>query len=91
MADRPNELIAWRTLPGSEVNHAGSVHFDPRLPGPGTDVRVILRYEPPAGKPGAAIASLFGEEPSQQIEDDLRRFKQVMEAGEAASTGGMRR
>ena len=49
----PNELIAWRTLAGSEVNHAGSVHFEPLLPGPGTTVRVILRYEPPAGKPGA--------------------------------------
>jgi uncharacterized membrane protein len=86
----PNELIAWRTLPGSEVNHAGSVHFEPDLPGPGTTVRVILRYEPPAGKPGAMVASLFGEEPAQQITDDLRRFKQVMEAGDSMPAGGMR-
>ena len=86
----PDELIAWRTLPGSEVNHAGSVHFEPRLPGPGTTVRVILRYEPPAGRPGAIAASLFGEEPGQQIEDDLRRFKQVMEASEAIPGRGMR-
>jgi uncharacterized membrane protein len=77
----PNELIAWRTLAGAEVNHAGSVHFE-QSPGPDTTVRVVLRYEPPAGKPGALIARLFGEEPSQQIEDDLRRLKQVMEADE---------
>jgi len=87
--DIPNELIAWRTLPGSEVNHAGSVHFEPRLPGSGTVVRVVLRYEPPAGKPGALIASLFGEEPSHQIEDDLRRFRQMIEM-EGASIGSRR-
>lgn len=74
-----NELIAWRSLPGSDVNHAGSVHFTPALQG-GTEVRVVLSYEPPAGKLGAAVAKLLGEEPSQQVEDDLRRFKQVMEA-----------
>ena len=78
----PNELIAWRTLAGAEANHAGSVHFEPQSPGLGTVVRVVLRYEPPAGKTGALIARLFGEEPSQQIEDDLRRLKQVMEVDE---------
>jgi uncharacterized membrane protein len=78
-----NELIAWRSLPGSEVDHAGSVHFTP-IPNDGTEVRVILRYDPPAGKVGAAVARLFGEEPSQQVAEDLRRFKQVMEAGEPA-------
>jgi uncharacterized membrane protein len=81
--DIRNELIAWRTLPGSDVSHAGSVHFEPEFPGPGTRVRVILRYEPPAGKSGDLIASMFGEAPNQQIEDDLRRFKQVMEASES--------
>jgi uncharacterized membrane protein len=79
----PNELIAWRSLPGSEVDHAGSVHFSP-IHDNGTEVRVILRYDPPAGKVGAAVAKLFGEEPSQQVAEDLRRFKQVMEAGETA-------
>ncbi len=78
----PNELIAWRTLPGSEINHIGSVHFEPRLPGPGTTVRVVLRYEPPAGKSAAAIASLFGAGPGQRIAEDLKRFRQVMEATE---------
>jgi uncharacterized membrane protein len=76
-----NELIAWRSLPGSDIDNAGSVHFIPA--GDGTEVRVVLRYDPPAGKVGAAVAKLLGEEPEQQIEEDLRRFKQVVEAVEA--------
>jgi uncharacterized membrane protein len=77
-----DELIAWRSLPGSEVNNAGSVHFTPTPDGTGTDVRVVLSYEPPAGKVGAAVARLLGEEPSKQVADDLRRFKQVMDSGD---------
>jgi uncharacterized membrane protein len=76
-----NELIAWRSLAGSDVDNAGSVHFTPD--GPGTLVRVVLSYDPPAGRVGAAVAKLLGEEPGSQVEDDLRRFKQVVEAGEA--------
>jgi uncharacterized membrane protein len=79
-----NQLIAWRSLPGADVNNAGSVHFMPAPDGVATEVRVILSYEPPAGKVGAAVAKLFGEEPSKQVEDDLRRFKQVVEAAEVA-------
>jgi uncharacterized membrane protein len=75
-----NELIAWRSLPGSDIANAGSVHFTPA--GNGTEVRVVLSYDPPAGKVGAAVAKLLGEEPEQQVEEDLRRFKQVMEAAE---------
>jgi uncharacterized membrane protein len=75
-----NELIAWRSLPGAAVNNAGSVHFRESAPAGGTEVRVVLSYDPPAGKLGAAVAKLLGEEPSQQVEDDLRRFKQVMES-----------
>jgi uncharacterized membrane protein len=75
-----NELIAWRSLPGSDIDNAGSVHFVPA--GDGTEVRVVLSYDPPAGRVGAAVAKLLGEEPEQQVEEDLRRFKQVMEAVE---------
>ena len=78
----PNELIAWRSLPGSEVDHTGSVHFRPA--GDATEVRVILRYGPPGGRLGAAVARLLGEEPSRQVAEDLRRFKQVLEAGEVS-------
>ncbi|MGH7509156.1 MAG: SRPBCC family protein [Gemmatimonadales bacterium] len=78
-----DELIAWRTLPGSEVNSAGSVHFTPTPAGNGTEVRVVLSYDPPAGRLGAGVARLLGEEPSRQVEDDLRRLKQVLDAREA--------
>jgi len=75
-----NELIAWRSLRGADVNNAGSVHFSSVGDGNRTEVRVVLSYEPPAGKLGAVVAKLLGEEPSKQVEDDLRRFKQVMES-----------
>ena len=77
------QLIAWRSLPGADINNAGSVHFNQVAGEPGsTEVRVVLSYEPPAGKVGATVAKLLGEEPSQQVADDLRRFKQVMEAAD---------
>lgn len=76
-----NELIAWRSLPGADVDQAGSVHFSPAHGG-GTEVRVLLRYAAPAGKMGAAVAHILGDDPEQLIADDLRRFKQVMDAGE---------
>lgn len=82
--EKENELIAWRSLDG-DVNHAGSVHFRPTPTGRGTEVRVELRYEPPAGALGAAIARLFGEEPTQQVAEDLMRFKQVMESQEVTA------
>ena len=80
----PDELIAWRSLAGADVDHEGSVQFRP-APNDATEVRVVLRYEPPAGKVGAAVARLFGEDPSRQVAEDLRRFKQVLEAGEVPS------
>jgi uncharacterized membrane protein len=86
--DQPNEMIAWRSLAGAQVPNSGSVHFE-RAPGErGTLVRVELQYTPPAGVIGAGIAQLFGEEPEQQIKEDLRRFKQVMETGEVITTEG---
>ena len=80
--DRPNELIAWRSLPDSTVPNIGSVQFKDAPGGRGTEVLVELRYQPPGGKIGALIAKLFGEEPKQQVKSDLRRFKQVIELGE---------
>jgi len=80
-----DELIAWRSLPGSEINNAGSVHFTPTGDGAGTEVHVVLSYEPPAGQLGVAFAKLLGEEPSQQVAEDLRRLKQVMDAGDAGT------
>ncbi len=87
----PDELIGWRTLEGADVISAGSVRFKQELAGRGTEVRVRLQYEPPAGKVGSAIAWLFGQEPSQTIREDLRRFKELMEAGEIPTTAGQPR
>ncbi|MGI9105171.1 MAG: SRPBCC family protein [Pyrinomonadaceae bacterium] len=85
---RENEFIAWRSLEGSQVDNAGSVHFTPAPGGRGTQVRVVLKYDPPAGVLGSWIAKAFGEAPEQQIDEDLRRFKQLMETGETATTTG---
>jgi uncharacterized membrane protein len=86
--DRPNEMIAWRSLEGSYVDHMGSVRFE-RLPGErGTLVRVRLQYTPPAGVIGVSMLKLLGEDPNWQVKKDLRRFKQIMEAGEILTTEG---
>jgi len=86
--DRENELISWRSLPGSQIENQGVVRFLAGPEGRGTEMRVDLLYRPPAGRAGAAFAMLFGEEPEQQIREDLRRFKELMEAGEIATTDG---
>jgi uncharacterized membrane protein len=88
VTDEPNRLIAWRSLSGSQIATAGSVHFTPLSFDRGTEVVVTLKYDPPGGKLGSWMAWAFGEEPGQQIREDLRRFKQWMEAGEFATTEG---
>ena len=82
VADVPGEVITWRSLEESDVDNAGAVRFEAAPGDRGTIVKVNIQYNPPAGVVGAAVAKLFGEEPEQQLDDDLRRFKQVMEVGE---------
>lgn len=82
-----NELIAWRSL-RTDVENAGSVRFTDAPQGRGTVVKVNLRYAAPGGRVGVAIASLFGDAPDQEVREDLRRFKQIMEAGETPTTDG---
>lgn len=82
VADIPGEVITWRSLENSDVDNAGAVRFERATGGRGTIVKVNLEYKPIAGVLGATVAKLFGEEPEQQLDDDLRRFKQVMEVGE---------
>ena len=89
--EKENELIAWRSLEDADIPNAGSVRFEKASNGRGTEVKVALNYDPPAGKLGVSIAKLFGEEPEQQVEEDLRRFKQLMEAGETPTTEGQPR
>jgi uncharacterized membrane protein len=86
--DIPNERIAWRSLEGSTVPNSGEVQFERAPGGRGTIVRVAVEYRPPAGPIGAAIAKIFRREPGQQIREDLRRFKQLIEAGEIITTEG---
>jgi uncharacterized membrane protein len=86
--DRPEELIAWRSAAGAGVRNSGSVSFTDAPGGRGTEVRVELRFDPPGGMVGAAFARLLGEHPDQQVRDDLRRFKQVMETGEVVRSEG---
>jgi uncharacterized membrane protein len=76
----PNRLIGWRSIEGSDVVSAGSVHFDEVRPGQ-TRVRVRLQYSPPAGKVGDALARLVGRDAATQIREDLQRFKQMVEDG----------
>jgi uncharacterized membrane protein len=85
--DEPNQLIAWRSVPGADVDDSGVVRFERAPGGRGTVVRVDMQYTPPAGVVGAALAKLSGEEPSL-VFDDVRRLKQVMETGEIARSDG---
>jgi uncharacterized membrane protein len=86
--DRENELIAWASVKGSDIENSGFIRFQPTSHNRGTMVRVVTEYQPPGGVIGDAIAKLFGESPKQQLGDDLRRFKMLMETGEIATTEG---
>src|SRR5207248_2067687 len=88
LVDRPPETISWRSLPGGDIDCAGSVHFQALGGDRGTLVRVILKYDTPAGKLGASVAGLLGNDPGAQIAEELRRFKQLAESGEVATTRG---
>jgi uncharacterized membrane protein len=79
--ERENELIAWRSLPGGDIDTAGSVRFKPIGNNGRTEVTLSMKYNPPAGKLGAQLASLFGEGLEGKLDEDLCRFKQVMETG----------
>jgi uncharacterized membrane protein len=89
--EKPDALIAWQSCEEASIPNWGVVRFNPAPGNRGTEISVQLEYEPIAGATGVALAKLFGEEPSQQIEEDLRRFKQMMEAGEAPTTAGQPR
>lgn len=79
--DRPGEALVWRAVDGSDVRNSGAVRFLDAPRDQGTEVHVEFDYGAPGGRLGEAVAKLFGEEPTQQAKDDLRRFKQVLETG----------
>lgn len=82
IVDVPDARIAWKSEEGSEVPNAGSVHFDALPGGRATEVRLVMDYEPPAGRIGNNIAKLLGADPDQMVRESLRRFKALAEAGE---------
>jgi len=91
ITDRPGEMIAWQSLPTidgrhAEVDNAGSVHFNHSATGDGTELQVSIKYDPPGGWAVAKLASAFGQGLQQELDEDLRRFKQMMETGEAATS-----
>ena len=86
--DRPNEFIGWSSVEDADIDHSGFVRFRPATGGRGTEVKVVMEYSPPGGAMTANIAKLFDTEPEQQLGQMLSRFKQLMEAGEIATTEG---
>lgn len=82
--ERPDELIAWRSLEGADVDMAGTVLFERLADGGGTRVRVSLKYDPPGGVLGATLARWLGSDPVRVIEEDLERFRELMESGAQA-------
>src|SRR5688572_6121697 len=82
VADEPDSLIAWQSVGESAVQHSGTVRFTDAPRGLGTVVTVEMRYAPPGGKIAAGLLKFFRKEPGQQVGDDLRRLKQVLELGE---------
>lgn len=84
--ERQNALISWRSMPGADIDHAGTVRFRELPNGRGTEVRLRLEYAPPGGMAGIALARLFKTLTAQQLQEDLRRCKQIIETGETPTT-----
>jgi uncharacterized membrane protein len=80
--------IAWRSTDDADIANEGAVDFAPAPGGRGTEVHVRISYSVPGGKLGEAVARYFGEDPHQQLDDDLRRLKQVLETGEVIRSEG---
>lgn len=84
--DRPGEYIAWRAAEGSDIDHEGWIEFRDNPFGRGTEVRLFISYDPPAGVVGKVVAKVLQREPRVQARRELRRFKQLMETGEVSTS-----
>ncbi|MFW6235548.1 MAG: SRPBCC family protein [Desulfovibrionales bacterium] len=89
--EEENRSIDWAPVKGSEIAGGGTILFTDAPGDRGTEVKVVLSYDPPGGRLGAEFAKLFGDNPSQMVREDLRRFKQLMETGETATISGQPR
>jgi uncharacterized membrane protein len=88
---RPNEVLSWQSLPAASVDSAGSILFRPAPGNRGTIVKVSLKYAPTEGKTAAKLAKVFGKDAEAIIEEDLFRFKSLIETGEIPTTRGQPR
>ncbi len=84
--DVPGEKIAWTSSEDSDLDHEGWIAFKDNAFGRGTEVRVFISYEPPAGALGKVVAKMLQREPRVQARRELRRFKQLMETGEISTS-----
>jgi uncharacterized membrane protein len=82
----PNQLLAWRSVPGSQIETEGQVRFDSNGNG-GTRVTIRLRYRPPAGVIGHLVASIFGTDPKHEMDSDMVRLKSLFEIGRIRAHG----
>jgi uncharacterized membrane protein len=78
----PNELVAWTSVEGAAIRQAGKIRFSENEDG-STRVHIQMSYNPPGGAAGHAVATLFGRDPKQQMDDDLARLTSVIETGHA--------
>ena len=86
--EKEPEWLVWRTLEGSDIEHVGSVQFRPAPGNRGTIVTAVMEYNPPAGAVGKTLATIVGKDPEFTLREDLRRFKQLIEAGEIPTIEG---
>jgi uncharacterized membrane protein len=87
-ADEPGRRLAWETLPGANLRHHGDVTFRPAPAGAGTELHVEMTYAPPGGAIASAVAELLNGITSQQVKEQLRACKQILEAGETPTIDG---
>lgn len=89
--ERPGQRLAWKSLPGAPIETSGVVRFERAPADRGTEVIVELEYALPGGDVAAQLLTLIGQSPEQQLGDDLRRFKQLMETGRVVVAEGASR
>ena len=86
--EHPGEMLSWQTLPGADLQSAGTVRFTPEDEGRSTLLRVVLEFHPPGGSFGRGVARFFGSDPAGQLDGDLARFKRMIETRAASATAG---
>jgi uncharacterized membrane protein len=86
--EHPGEMISWQTLPGADVQSAGTVRFTPAEDGKSTSLRVVLEFHPPGGALGARVARFFGQDPAGRLDRDLARLKEILEKPRVTAPAG---